>query len=194
MKENQEHQDTNISFKIDADYSSDYMRETQDPERHMSIKHMYKSLHDNFSVFIDKNEKFGFLRSIDLSLVRVGDKIGCVDNNIEGIIINMGDDSTYEVDFNGTILKISSDIVKPLDVYVNKLKLEDICMLYESLRVMCTSGYFDEIDFFYVFSEYFKINDGKIWKSISPKTKSVLLEELNKRTNVLKNKKITSLW
>jgi len=110
----------------------------------------------------------------------VGDQVKVVNQKGTGKI-NDVDVGVYKIDFNGDIVTAKRTQIKPIDEYINKLKITDISLLYTFIRSNMKDNLFGEIEYFYIFSEYFKINEKTLYSSLPIKIQSTLLSALKNK-------------
>lgn len=65
-----------------------------------------------------------------------------------------------------------------------RLKQQDIALLYMGIKSKMPSGISGDIEYFYVFTEYFKINEKICYSSLSAADKFRLNDELEERTGI----------
>lgn len=149
-----------------------------------------EDLLESFDKFLNSHEEYSYLRSIDLNKIKVGDSIA---------MINQCGFVKLEYDFedkkgnllvssDGVITAASRSCIKPLDEYINELRFVDISLLYTEVMKGMSNKHVDCIEYFYVFSEYFRINEKILYNSLPVEEKEQLLDSLNKRTGILKRK------
>jgi hypothetical protein len=192
MLESEDQQDR-LNFEIDNNYQDQYLDENYEPERYNIMKNLLSGITKSFDDFLDEHKKYHYLRSIDISKVGINDRIMIIEPCCTGIIINISED-TCIVQVNGSMMETSTTNIKPVDEYINKLKIADISLLYEYIRNKADSRTYDEIEYFFVFSEYFKINEKTLYNAMSTETQSILLNELNKRVGLFGKKKVEAMF
>jgi hypothetical protein len=74
--------------------------------------------------------------------------------------------------------------IKILDEQILRLKSGDISFIYNDFKK--NTKIESHVDFFYTFTEYFKINEKLLYESLSTRVKNEILEELDERTGCLK--------
>ena len=103
-----------------------------------------------------------------------------------GIIMNIdGDD--YTISVNNQTVTVHKSGLKPVDEYINKLKISDICLLYTFIREGIDKQLYNDVEYFFVFSEYFKINEKTLYGALPMDIQAELLDELNSRMPVFKD-------
>lgn len=181
-------------YNAEPDYGEKYLQQTQNPERYNEMVALHDGIKTGFDDFLDKNEEdYGYLRSIDVGRAVAGDEIMVVGHNKPGIIKSIKGEN-YVVTMDGETIKTTVKDVRPVDEYINRLKAIDTCNLYTHIREMLDVEMYSEIEYFYVFSEFFKINEKTLYHALPVDIQGKLMQELNDRTGVFKKKGFKSAW
>ncbi len=182
------------NFSVNSEYSSLYLENNYKPERYNRLNRILDGITASFDEFLDSHEKYAYLRSIDIDKVGKHDRVFVTEMQCTGIIMSINGE-TFTVNVNGETISIGKKGIKPVDEYINKLKIPDICLLYTFIRERIDKVFFSEIEYFHVFSEYFKINEKTLYSALPMDIQGILLDELNKSIGVFKKKKVVeSMW
>lgn len=176
------------NFEIEAGYSNTYLSSNYEPERYQRLENILNGITIIFDEFLDTHEKYAYLRSIDMDKVGINDRVFVTDMLCTGIIMSC-DNGIYIINVNGEVVETTKAGVKPVDEYINKLKIPDIRLLYTFIRDKIDQKIFSEIEYFYVFSEYFKINEKTLYGSLPMDVKGILLGELDENIGVFEGEK-----
>jgi hypothetical protein len=109
-----------------------------------------------------------------------GDKVGVVNKKGAGTITDISA-GFYRIKMNDDIVTVKRSEIKPVDEYVNRLKAHDISNLYVFIRKNMKDNLFGEMEFFYIFSDYFKLNERTLYTSLPSKIQGDLLTLLRKK-------------
>lgn len=104
------------------------------------------------------------------------------------------DGTIFTISVNGRLEDVHKSMIKPIDEYINKLKIKDISLLYSFIRDTIDKKIYSEIEYFYMFSEYFKINEKTLYNAIPLDIQVLLVDQLHKRVGVLHKKADDSVW
>lgn len=182
------------NFEIDTEYSNAYLGSNYEPERYQRLESILNGITISFDEFLNTHEKYAYLRSIDMDKVGVNDRVFVSDMQCTGLIMSY-ENGIYIVNVNGELIEVTSSGVKPVDEYINKLKIPDICLLYTFIRERVDQKMFSEIEYFHVFSEYFKINEKTLYNALPMDVQGILLNELNKNVGVFKKgNDVEDMW
>lgn len=182
------------SFSVESEYSSLYLENNYEPERYNRLNNILKDITISFDKFLDTHEKYAYLRSIDVDKVGKNDRVYLTDMQCTGIIMQI-DGETIVVNVNGQPVSVTKTGIKPVDEYINKLKIPDISLLYTFIRERVDKKMFTEIEYFYVFSEYFKINEKTLYNALPMNIQASLVDELNKKVGIFKNQgQVQNIW
>lgn len=184
----------NPKYNAEAEYGENYLQSTQDPERYNEMVALHDGVKLGFDDFLDKNrEEYGYLRSIDVGLAIKGDEI-CVAGYSKPGIIKSIKGQMYVITMEGEDIETEFKDIRPVDEYINRLKAVDTCNLYTHIRGMVDIESQSEIDYFFVFSEFFKINEKTLYYALPVEIQGKLMQELNERTGAFAKKGIRSAW
>ena len=103
--------------------------------------------------------------------------------------------AALQKDIHELIEKSRFNVFNKLDDFADttKLKKSDINEVYEFIYCEISNKY-SCIDIFSELSDYFNINPSKFYSSLSNSFKESLIEELDKKTGVLKSRNINRLF
>ena len=152
--------DTKMSYEPISAFKEFYKSE-YDPMGSFE-ENFYGDKIDKFFIrFLNKHQKFDFLRSINLNNTIEGDFVIFAESSKFAEIISI-DDETYdetifEIKINDSLLKVKQSELKPIDEFVNRLKKDDIELIYCFIKSLMDDIYFNERLFFINFCEYFKL-------------------------------------
>jgi len=197
-------------YSVENNYSSGMLEDIYNPEEHYNKIQMTESLSAAVDSMIEANPKYTYLRSIDVSKATNGDKIYLIkqadepilrptkkNENIEvkvlcTIVDRVGEDYFLSDDNDNSYIVKKSDI-RPVDEYINKLKSSDISFIYVNVKKFM-SNINNEIEYFDIFSTYFRLHEKVLYCSLSFNEQQILLKELEKATGILGKKNIIPLW
>ena len=179
-------------YSINNQYSSHYDN-NYEPERYREMSEIHLGIESGFCDFLEVHEEYSYLRSIDVNKATIGDQISCSKGT--GTIVKIID-GLYNVQIPGTIeiVELYKEELKPVDEFINRLKIADIFSLYTHIRKSIDMQLYGEIEYFFVFSEYFKINEKTLYNALSVDIQTILMAELNKRTGIFKKKDVEPKW
>lgn len=170
-------------FDVDSGYSSNYLKDIYESDDYFLIDEWYKKIRSILDDFIIKFPQYDRLRLIDVEKLKKGDKVNLIREKQPAILIDYSPPIvTVEVD--SQIIEVKSYNVEPApsENPIIKLKGHEIREMYCEMKNMTYTLKDDEIEYFYVFSEYFKINPKTIYNSLTSKHKMSISSELEKRT------------
>lgn len=182
------------SFTVDSEYSKNYLGDTYEPEYYNRLKSILGNIVESFDEFLNTHDEYSYLRSIDIDKVGVNDRVFVTDVCCTGIIMQTSiDNFNFIVNINGQMVTVEKSGIKPVDEYINKLKIPDICLLYTFIREKVDKQLFTEIEYFHVFTEYFKINEKTLYNALPRNIRGILLNALNERIGCFKKEKAVAL-
>jgi len=170
-------------YSIHPTFSGAYYNDITRPEEYYTDITILKDIMDAFSKFTNENEKYSYLRIIDISKIRVGDKVSVLGLDEEYEILQISDD-TIEINLNESPIEINKANIRLADNCLSKLKRTDISFMYTEINKKISNDHYSCIEFFNIFSDYFKINEKTLYSSLPPKAKLELLDSLQKRLNI----------
>lgn len=182
-----------MSYNAASDFSSSFHSDAYNPETYNYFKGITTSIQKYLDVFVEKNPQFDNLRTLDTSKLKPRDCIGyngkqIGDFSCTGRIFII--ESIVNGEYHVQCLGLESRFVfkpgeiKILDEQILKLKSSDISFIYNEFKKGTNTE--SHVDFFYVFTEYFKINEKLLYESLSGRVKNEVLSELDGRTGCLK--------
>ena len=193
-------------YTAERGYSTNRLEDVYRPEDHYENQRMRVELVVAFDKLIDANPQYLYLRSIDITKVKAGDDIYVdIDTSSYNVLpkptnfvfckILSRNKATYEVIDESTGKKYNADVshLKSIDEYISRLKATDIAFIYVNIRKYMTTIN-SEVDYFDVFSTYFRINEKILYNSLPEKVQNTLLVELDVKTGVFEKKDINPMW
>lgn len=99
-------------------------------------------------------------------------------------------EDSYIVSINGEFNLAKKTDIRPVDSMISKLKIVDISLMYVFIRNQIFKGLFDDILYFSIFSDYFKINEKTLYNAIPQDIQRKLFNDLNSKTNMVAKKRI----
>jgi len=170
-------------YSIHPTFSGAYYSDITKPEEYYTDITILNDIMSAFSKLISENTKYSYLRVIDISKIEIGDKISVLGLDDEYEILKI-DESTIEIDFNESPLEINKANVRLIDSCLSKLKRTDISFIYTEISKIILNDHYSCIEFFNIFSEYFKINEKTLYNSLPHGLQLELLDNLQKRLNM----------
>lgn len=149
------------SFSADQDYQDQFLHDIYNPDEHRTKQNFYENFHNSLEITINQYPRFSYLRSFDMCLLSCGDlvltrekttpyMIGCFFNDGNNVVIFDGCDSLRVEDVKN---------LKPYEKFVSLFMPRDRVELYDIIYRRMKDPGFDHKFYFYVFCEYFKIQD-----------------------------------
>ncbi len=191
-------------FSMHPTYRLAFCSDTSEPEQYFAQQNLLMLLISSLDSFIKTNQAYNYLRSIDINKFQNGDEIVVIDINkkrdidnpvpvdqSKKLYIKSFDNKKYTVvDIDGNEYIVDMLDVRPVDEFITKIKNEHIVSLYnfiyDDLKINdCTC-----IDFFFIFTEYFRIDDSKLYSNLPKKHQLNLLNFLDERIENIKHKEI----
>jgi len=174
--------DDDVKFSVDTSYAKTYLTDSYEPEKYNELRIIHDELSENFNRFIEEHEEYSHFRTISIGSMRANDVVDVY--NVGEVTINeINSDQVIVTDKRNHQHCVSRSDLRPKDSIISKLKARDINILYTYLKNHA-SKIIDNILFFYVFSEYFKLNEKNLFNALSDKEKQQLLKSLNKKLNI----------
>lgn len=188
------HHEGKMSFDADSRYADKFHSDAYDPETYNYMKGMYAAIQNHLDSFIIEYPQFDSLRTMDVEKLRIGDNVA-VSNasdkkiaSVKACNIKSIDHGTYTLTCGNTEIKVETRDLKVIDDPILRLKGTDISFMYTTFKKAINIE--SHVDFFYTFTEYFKMNEKQVYDALSPRVKNEVLEELNERTGCLKKKNV----
>ena len=210
--ENQDshHLEIEQKFSINSAYESLYMSDTYNSEDYNSIKSLMEEIPNALDKFLEDNPDYDDIRKIDINKIKVGDAVvvtlSAYDETVDDIIdqkynaeVTLVSDDNITVIlrefipdaksgdvrlFSNEYAEVNRNRVSPDTNIIFKLKGQDIALIFSSIRRLLPEGIGGNIEYFYVFTEYFKINEKICYQSLSADEKYNLNDELEERTGI----------
>lgn len=180
-------------FNVDANYSSNYLGNIYESEsyHHLSI------LNDDVRQALDKMVKempqYDKMRKMDVEKLKSGDMVQLIrEKKVVELISYEPPHAKIKVDED--VEEVPTYNIEPAENPVIKLKAFEIREIYEGIKKHCKSRSYEEMNFFYVFSEYFKINEKVLFNSLPTKIKVILANELDESSGSMKKRGIKQMW
>lgn len=187
--------ESRMSYEADHRYSTGFYDDLKNPEQHNYLKNIYESIQEYLDRFIIEYPQFDSLRTMDISKLCVGDPVSISnfsDKKIQFVRIytikSLPADKLDEfVLMSGDVeVRVNRKHIKIIDDPILRLKGHEISFIYTNFKDKINVD--SHVDFFYVFTEYFKMNEKQVYDSLPNKIKNEILEELNERTGCLRKK------
>lgn len=166
--EDEFHRESTINYDPDLGFA-DLYAEIYKPEDYIADKAIQQAITKGFDNFLNKySDEYGFLRSIDVDRCIEGDCLVYVESSKHVKVLEIDEDTDeflIEIAKDKQI-KVHKTLLKPIDEFINKLKQEQICLIYKHIKARTQSIYFDEMTYFCRFIDYFKITPTLLYESI----------------------------
>lgn len=173
-----------ISFVAETSYRNNYLGDIYDTEEFYFINFIKEKFIFYLKEFISTHEQYAFLKSCDMSLISEDD-----------VVLYQKEKENYTVNYifsnNEVLISKSPRLVDmkivdmkelaPLDKFLSKLRGQDYELLYNYLSERVNGKDNTDVEFFFVFSNYFKIGEGKLYQMIPHKFQERLKNTLKKR-------------
>lgn len=104
------------------------------------------------------------------------------------------EDDKMEENDNHKYVWVGKHCIESMNNPIVRLKAHDISFLYNGIRKYFNDLPSGEMEFFDVFTDYFKINPKICYQSLPVNIRSELIKELQERTNILDKKGRVPLW
>lgn len=174
-----------ISFAADQTYQEEYLKDIYDTEEFYFMKFMKERFQKELKEFIRKNRNYQFLKSYDISFLEEGDDIFYLKEkdpyviqyifNDEEIFICKKDNSSFKF--------ADKTSIRPFDKVITKFDKEKRIKLYNYLNSVINDKNCNNVEYFSIFCEYFKLPEDKFYQELDDEIKSNLRKELSKRIN-----------
>ncbi len=197
MADENDRPDGAISFDINADYQSTYLKSNYESDDYHELKVMEENLNDVVINRILSLDNFASLRPLKAEDLKIDQEVK-VFNEKKARITKKINSDTFLVKFNnGDELEVKIDSIEPPVDPIMKLKkpqLEELYVLCHDILFEKSGQIIDIVNFFYVFTEYFRVNERYLFACLEPKTQAFLLEEIKKRTGMKFSKGINPIF
>jgi len=189
MEDNHEshRQDAPPSFDINSEYQSNYLKSNYESDEYHELKTMEEDLDKIVKEDILKLDAFATLKPLTSESIIDGMEVK-VFNEKKAKIVKHNGNNKFVVKLNdGTELEIGLESIEPAVDPIMKLKKPQLIELYETCYTKLTAknnGRLDIVNYFYVFTEYYRVNEKYLFSCLEPKSQAILLEEIKNRTNM----------
>lgn len=170
-------------YSMHPTFSGAYYNDIAKPEDYYTNITILNDIMNAFSKFIEQHEKYGYLRIIDISKIKKGDKVSVVGLDDEYEILDM-DGDTIIINHDGNPAHIEKQNIRLIDDCLSKLKRTDISFIYTEVNKITNNDHYSCIEFFSIFSEYFKINEKTLYSSLPRILQLELTDSLKKRLDI----------
>lgn len=180
-----------VKFDISPQYNNKHLDSNYNPERYRMISNMETCINDSIPEFVSSNPELSFLNDISMNTICVGSNVKDVNDVPYKVIKKNGDSVVIE---NSTGKKeINIYEIRPLIDVSSKLSIESISKLYMFIRERMDKMLFSDIDYFDIFTEYFRLNPAITYEALPVSIKTELLNKLNESSHIFKDKTL-GLW
>jgi len=177
-------QDTPPSFDINSEYQNNYLQSNYESDVYHELKTMEEDLDRIVKEEILKLDTFASLRPLMADNVVEGMEVK-VFNEKKAKITKILGAKMFNVRLNdGTELKVGIDSIETAVDPIIKLKKPQLVELYNlcyNKLLIKNNGRLDIINYFHVFTEYYRVNERYLFSCLEPKNQAVLLEEMKSR-------------
>lgn len=180
---------SHVKFDVSPQYNTRHLDSNYNPERYHMIVAMENSINNLISEFVELNPKFSHLREISLYSVKEGNRIKNSENKIFEIIKRIGDDfEVRDIDNIVSVLKFMD--ARPLLDGITRYTIDGISEFYSFIKDHLDSRFYNDIEYFDIFTEYFKLDAAEFYKILSTEIKTKLLTKLNETTFIFKKRNV----
>lgn len=174
-----------ISFAADQTYQEEYLKDIYDTEEFYFIKFMKERFQKELKEFIRKNRDYQFLKSYDISFLEEGDDIFYLKEKEPYIIQYIfNDEEIFICKKDNSSFKFADKTnIRPFDKVIIKFDKEKRIKLYNYLNSVINDKNCNNVEYFSIFCEYFKLPEDKFYQELDDEIKSNLKKELSKRIN-----------
>lgn len=187
MEDNSHIQDVPPSFDINSEYQSNYLQSNYESDVYYELKTMEEDLDRIIKEDILKSETFASLRPLTTNDIVEGMEVKIFNEKKAKIVKSLGNDK-FMVRLNGgSEMEVGINNLEPSVDPVMKLKKPQLIELYETCYnklVAQNKGAVDIVNYFYVFTGYYHVNEKYLFSCLEPKVQAILLEEVKNRTNM----------
>lgn len=172
-----------VKYDVDSNYSSNYLKDVYESDEYHLIDQWYKKIREILDEFIEKFPEYDKLRLIDVEKLRKGDKVNMIREKQLGILVSY-EPPIAKIIVEGKTIEVPTFNLEPApsENPIIKLKGYEIQEMYCEIKSLSNALKDEEIEYFHVFSEYFKINPKTIYNSLTAKHQMAIAKELEKRT------------
>lgn len=190
------------SFDISNDYQQAYLRSNYESDEYHELKELEEELDNIVKSVIMKLDNFHTLRPMKPEDLSEGQEVKINNEKkakiVKQIPVPKNTPAIFQVKYNdGTLLEVPISSIEQSVDPVMKLKkpqlkeLYEIC--YEEMK-KSTKRSIDIVYYFYVFTEYFRINPPYMFACLSSKVQAILVDEVMKRTGGKMKKGINPIF
>lgn len=187
MEENNHRQDAPPSFDINSEYQSNYLQSNYESDVYYELKTMEEDLDKIIKEDVLPLDAFATLRPLTVQSITEGMEVKVFNEKKAKIVKHLGN-GKFIVRLNDTKeLEVGLDSIEPAVDPIMKLKKPQLIELYETCYLKLTTknkGRLDIVNYFYVFTEYYRVNEKYLFSCLEPKSQAILLEEIKNRTNM----------
>lgn len=182
--------ESKMSFEADARYSDAYHNDAYDPERYNYMRGIFDSIQENMEQFVVDHPKYDPIRMMDVSKLKAGDNVSVSNSsdkkipNVKTCCIKSIEGDNFVLTCGNVEITVLTRDIKVLDDAILRLKGTDIAFMYNTFKESTNTE--SHVDFFYAFTEYFKMNEKQVYDSLPTRVQNEILEELNDRTGCIK--------
>ncbi len=175
-----------MKYDISPQYNTKHLDSNYNPERYRMVSNMESCINDSISEFVILNPGLSFLNDISLSTICKGCNVKDVNDVQYQVLDKKGDILVLK----GAAGKKEMNIydIRPIVDVAAKLNLESISKLYMFIRERMDKMLFNDIDYFDIFTEYFKLSPGTTYEALPINIKTELLNKLNEASHIFKEK------
>jgi len=168
-----------MKYEISPQYNTRGLDSNYDPIRYRIKVYLENLIHLRISD-IAQIDKYNYVYEIKIN---VGDEVVDVKSGKKGVVERIDEGPIYKILLHDdTIVKrLGSNISK---INNNKLKPNDISDVYMLIKSKCDEKMFDEVEYFSVFCDYFRINPKQVYDCLNIQMKAVLVSKLKDSTKL----------
>lgn len=198
MEDNSERPEAAPSFDINQEYQDNYLKSNYESDEYHELKTMEEELDKIVTSEILALEAFASLRRMTIDDLPEGQDVKVNNEKKAKIVKRVGKTNVFVARLNdGTEIEVNITNIEPTVDPIMKLKKPQLKELYEKCYealVKKNGGRLDIVNFFYVFTEYFRVNERYLFACLEPKDHGLLMDEIKKRTDMVFNKGINPMF
>lgn len=175
--------ETKMSFSADSDYQDAYCKDCYDTDNYYAVKFMQDKFHEILKDMIRHNLNLQYLCAYDMSLIGEGHSILYLKEKEPYVIQYIfPDGQIFIAKESGLSAKFCTIAeIRPNDKLLKDFLKEDVINVYESLNKKLNDNNSNSIEFFFVFCEYFKIDEKQLYQMLPECYQNKLEVELKHR-------------
>jgi hypothetical protein len=166
------------------------------PYQEESISQLYDSLKEEFRKLCLTENKYNYFKIFEFNNVTLNDKVTiAIKNqnkfNLKKVKIVLIQNENLIVEFpDQSVLLTDKMSIRPESESSN-LRIEHASEIYEKIvdKIFLENSSSNIIDYFYVFTDFFNLDEQNFFMNLAPKNKEDLIRELNSRTGFLGKKR-----